>query len=238
MPQDATGQVDARPSTAAATAHPGLAQIVAVMDQLRLPGGCEWDAVQTHESLREYLVEEVYELLEAIDSGDRLHLREELGDVLLQVVFHCRIAMDDIADPFDIDEVAQGIAAKLIRRHPQVFAGAQAPDKAATISNWEAVKAAEKGRTSPLAGVPEGLPPLTAIGKIRYRADLAGLSAAVLPPVAGHSVDPAAAFGDDILRRVLQAADEGIDAESALRGAVRRARERVATASAGRAGGS
>lgn len=207
--------------------HPGLDHIVAVMDRLRSPGGCEWDAVQTHQSLAEYLVEETHELLEAIDTGDRVHLREELGDVLLQVVFHCRIAEDDADDPFDIDEVAEGIAQKLIRRHPHVFAGAPAGD--ATLSNWERVKAAEKGRTSPLDGVPTSLPPLTAIGKIRYRADVAGVADAVAPPDAVAD-DPAQAFGDDLLRQVLRAADAGIDAEAALRGAVRRARDRVAQA--------
>jgi XTP/dITP diphosphohydrolase len=212
-------------------AHAGLAHIVAVMDRLRSPGGCAWDAVQTHESLAEYLIEETYELLDAIDSDDREHLREELGDVLLQVVFHCRIAQDDPIDPFDIDEVAEGIAQKLIRRHPHVFAGADAPDPDATLSNWEAVKAAEKGRQSPLDGVPNALPPMTAIGKIRYRADVAGVADAVAPPPDAHA-GPAEAFGDHLLAQVLQAAADGIDAEAALRGAVRRARDRVAAASA------
>lgn len=211
--------------------HPGLGHIVAVMDRLRSPGGCAWDAEQTHQSLAEYLIEETHELLEAIDTGDRVHLREELGDVLLQVVFHCRIAQDDPDDPFDIDEVAEGIAQKLIRRHPHVFAGAPAGE--AALSNWEQVKAAEKGRTSPLDGVPASLPPLTAIGKIRYRADLAGVSLAVAPPDQA-ATDPAEAFGDDLLRRVLRAADAGIDPEAALRGAVRRARARVARAAEAR----
>jgi XTP/dITP diphosphohydrolase len=213
--------------------HPGLAALVAVMDRLRSPGGCAWDAVQTHRSLAEYLVEETYELLEAIDSGDRAHLREELGDVLLQVVFHCRIAQDDPDDPFDIDDVADGIANKLVRRHPHVFSDAEAPDPSATLSNWEAVKAAEKARTSPLDGVPVGLPPVTAIGKIRYRAGVVGVADAVTPPDAAPD-DPAEALGDHILRLVLLAADDGIDADEALRGAVRRARNRVATALADR----
>lgn len=214
--------------------HAGLAHIVAVMDRLRSPGGCAWDAVQTHQSLAEYLIEEAYELLEAIDNGDRDHLREELGDVLLQVVFHCRIAQDDPTDPFDIDEVAEGIAQKLIRRHPHVFADADAPDATATLSNWEAVKAAEKGRQSPLDGVPLGLPPITAIGKIRYRAEVAGVADAVTPPqVPGTDADSAEAFGDRLLALVLQAGADGIDADAALRGAVRRARDRVAMASSG-----
>ena len=205
------------------------------MDQLRSPGGCDWDAVQTHESLAEYLVEETYELLEAIDSGDRAHLREELGDVLLQVVFHCRIAMDDPADPFDIDEVADGIADKLVRRHPHVFADAQAPQPGTTLSNWEVVKAAEKGRTAPLDGVPEGMPALTAIGKIRYRAGVAGLADAVPAPAHAGS-DPEEALGDELLNRVLLAAESGMDAERALRGAVRRSRTRVAQAAAEQVG--
>jgi XTP/dITP diphosphohydrolase len=212
--------------------HPGLGHIVAVMDRLRSPGGCAWDAVQTHQSLAEYLIEETYELLEAIESGDRDHLREELGDVLLQVVFHCRIAEDDPTDPFDIDEVAEGIAQKLIRRHPHVFADADAPDATATLSNWEAVKAAEKGRQSPLDGVPLGLPPMTAIGKIRYRAEVAGVAGAVAPPQSpGVDTEPAETLGDHLLALVLQAAADGIDADAALRGAVRRARDRVAIAS-------
>jgi XTP/dITP diphosphohydrolase len=223
------------PPQESAAPHPGLGHIVQVMDRLRSPGGCSWDAEQTHQSLAEYLVEETHELLEAIDTGDRRHLREELGDVLLQVVFHCRIAQDDPTDPFDIDEVAEGIAQKLIRRHPHVFAGADAPGKDATLSNWEAVKAAEKGRTSPLDGVPDSLPPLTAIGKIRYRAEVAGVADAVQPPEQAAQ-EPADAFGDRLLAEVLQAARDGIDAEAALRGAVRRARERV-RAAASRPGG-
>ncbi len=212
--------------------HPGLTRIVAVMDQLRSPGGCAWDAEQTHESLVEYLIEEAYELVEAIDSGDRAHLREELGDVLLQVVFHSRIAMDDADDPFNIDDVADGIADKLIRRHPHVFGDLHAPDAASTLSAWEMAKAKEKGRTGPLEGLPLAVPPLTAIGKIRTRAAAVGAQAAVAPPQTPDS-DREAAFGDDLLRRVLAAAEEGIDADRALRRAVARARARVAAQAAG-----
>lgn len=228
MAQPTRGPMDPR-----LRSHPGFARLVAVMDRLRSPGGCAWDAVQTHQSLAEYLVEETYELLEAIDSGDRSHLREELGDVLLQVVFHSRIAQDDPEDPFDIDDVAEGIADKLVRRHPHVFADAAAHDPSATLSTWEAVKAAEKARTSPLDGVPVGLPPLTAIGKLRYRAAVAGAASAVVPPETAPD-DPGEALGDHILRLVLLAAEDGIDADEALRGAVRRARERIAAAVAER----
>lgn len=233
MTPAAPDQVPASPQ------HPGLAHIVAVMDRLRSPGGCAWDAEQTHASLAEYLVEETYELLDAIDGTDRAHLREELGDVLLQVVFHCRVAQDDPTDPFDIDEVAEGIAQKLIRRHPHVFtdaAGSSAAGSttATTVSTWEAVKAAEKQRESPVDGVPVGLPPLTAIGKLRYRADVAGVADAVAPPSAGGAgLSPEEALGDRLLAQVLQAAEDGLDAEAALRGAVRRARARVADAASG-----
>ncbi len=99
-----------------------VARLVAVMDRLRSPGGCPWDAEQTHASLVPYLLEEAHELAEAVDTGDRQGLREELGDVLLQVVFHARVAQDDPDDPFDLDDVADALTAKLIRRHPHVFA--------------------------------------------------------------------------------------------------------------------
>ena len=98
-----------------------LLDLVAVMDRLRSPGGCPWDAEQTHASLLPYLVEETYEAVEAIEAGDRAHMAEELGDVLLQVVFHARVAQEDAQAPFDIDDVAAGIADKLRRRHPHVF---------------------------------------------------------------------------------------------------------------------
>ena len=104
-------------------ARPGerLLDLVAVMDRLRSPGGCPWDARQTHESLVEYLIEEAYETVEAIEEGDESSLREELGDLLLQVVFHARIAAEAGSDGFDIDDVADGIITKLIARHPHVF---------------------------------------------------------------------------------------------------------------------
>ena len=208
--------------------HPGVTRLIEVMDRLRSPGGCPWDAQQTPESLAEYLVEETYELLEAIDSGDRAHWREELGDVLLQVVFQSRIAQEDPVDPFTIDDVAEGVADKLIGRHPHVFGDADAPTAEHVERNWERLKAAEKGRETPLAGVPQALPPLTAIQKIRSRAGRAGLADQLVPPAAGAGAgDPEQEFGDRLLTEVLAAAADGIDAERALRGAVRRARQRV-----------
>lgn len=121
-----------------------LLDLVAVMDRLRSPGGCPWDAEQTHASLLPYLVEETYEAVEAIESGDRAHMAEELGDVLLQVVFHARVAQEDAQAPFDIDDVAAGIADKLRRRHPHVFGDVIAETPEAVAANWSVIKAAEK----------------------------------------------------------------------------------------------
>lgn len=123
-----------------------LLDAVAVMDRLRSPGGCPWDAKQTHESLATYLTEEAGEAVEAIESGDRQHLAEELGDVLLQVLFHARVAEDaaDEADMFDIDDVAGGLVAKLVRRHPHVFADGEASTPEEVEEAWARIKAEEK----------------------------------------------------------------------------------------------
>jgi XTP/dITP diphosphohydrolase len=144
-----------------------LLELVQVMDRLRRE--CPWDQRQTHESLVRYLVEETYEVVEAIENGDRDHLREELGDLLLQVVFHARIAGEDVDRPFDVDDVAAGIVAKLISRHPHVFAGVEVADAAEVERNWEALKATEKTRQSPLDGIPPGLPALLLADKVISR---------------------------------------------------------------------
>src|ERR1019366_6095106 len=156
--------------------------LVEVMDRLRSPGGCPWDAEQTHATLVKYLLEESYETAEAIEDGDVQALREELGDVLLQVVFHARIAQDDAG--FDIDDVAAGIADKLVRRHPHVFAGAQANAAGDVEANWEALKAAEKGRTSAADGVPLAQPALALASALLGRAQKTGLAPAVSGVVA------------------------------------------------------
>jgi XTP/dITP diphosphohydrolase len=148
-----------------------LLRLVEVMDRLRSPGGCAWDAEQTHESLIKYLLEESYEFIDAIESDDRAGMREELGDVLLQVYFHSRIAQDHPTDPFTIDDVAGAIADKLIGRHPHVFAGLEVSGTEEIIENWEAIKAKEKGRTSPIDGVAMSQPALSLVSKLIYRAD-------------------------------------------------------------------
>jgi XTP/dITP diphosphohydrolase len=123
-----------------------LQRLVEVMNTLRSPGGCPWDAEQTHESLLKYLLEESYEFVDAVQSENRVDMREELGDVLLQVYFHARMAQEHPTDPFSIEDVAQGIADKLIRRHPHVFAGVEVRDSQEVLENWEEIKKKEKGQ--------------------------------------------------------------------------------------------
>jgi XTP/dITP diphosphohydrolase len=134
-----------------------LLDVVAAMDRLRSPGGCPWDAEQTHESLAPYLVEEAHEVLHAIESGDREHLAEELGDVLLQVVFHARVAEEAGEDGFDVDTVAGLLVEKLVRRHPHVFADGSASTPAEVEEEWERIKATEKAAgAGEAAGAVEG----------------------------------------------------------------------------------
>jgi XTP/dITP diphosphohydrolase len=193
-----------------------LLDLVAVMDRLRSPQGCPWDAEQTHESLVPYAIEETYELVEAIESGDRTHLAEELGDLLLQVAFHARIAQEHPDSPFGIDEVAGGIVEKLVRRHPHVFADGDADTAPEVAASWEQIKAAEKPhRTSPLDGIPKSLPALASADKAAGRLSTAGR----------YDLAVAAAADDDLgsrlLALVLEARDRGLDPEAALRATVR-----------------
>ena len=227
---------------------------VEVMDRLRSPGGCPWDAAQTHASLARYLVEETYEVLEAIETDDPELLREELGDVLLQVLFHARLAQERTdGQAFGIDDVAADLTAKLIRRHPHVFApdadaGRVSADEVNT--RWEAQKAAEKGRSSVVEGVPMGLPALALAGKLVARAERAGLHAVLDaaqqpdPRTAAtadaqqadaqqdeaQQTDAERAAGAALLRAVRDAVDAGVDPESALRHAARRLREQLISA--------
>jgi tetrapyrrole methylase family protein/MazG family protein len=150
-------------------------RLVSIMAQLRGPGGCPWDAEQTHDTLRKYLVEETYEVLEAIDSGDPEKLREELGDLLLQVVFHAQLGSD--AGTFTIDEVCNSISDKLVRRHPHVFADATVTTTDTVVTQWEQIKkeeSAHKERTSILDGVPKGMPALLRALKYQKKASRVG----------------------------------------------------------------
>jgi XTP/dITP diphosphohydrolase len=165
------------------TPRPPLLDAVGVMDRLRSPGGCPWDAEQTHESLRQYLVEECFELLEAIDDGDRPALREELGDVLLQVLFHARLAQEHDTDPFGVDDVADALVRKLIGRHPHVFSGGdpEVRDARTQERRWEELKQDEKRRESSVDGVALGQPALSLAAKLAQRTARAGLPGDLLP---------------------------------------------------------
>lgn len=207
-----------------------LLDLVTVMDRLRR--GCPWDAKQTHESLVPYLLEEAYEVLETIEEGDYGSLREELGDLLLQVAFHSRVAQERPRerDGFDIDDVAEGIVNKLVRRHPHVFGSLQVEGEDQINDNWEAIKAAEraeKGRKSALDGVPMGQPALTLTAQLQRRAERLGAPADL--PAEGVSE-----LGARLFELVRQARAEGLDPEAELRAAARAYRDRVRAWEAGR----
>ena len=190
-----------------------LLDVVAVMDRLRSPGGCPWDAEQTHASLMPYLLEEAYEAYQALEDGDPVGLREELGDVLLQVVFHARLAQEG-EQPWSVDDVAGDLVAKLVRRHPHVFADGSADDLETT---WDALKAAEKGRTSVTEGVPLGQPALSLAAKLQRRAQRLG---AVVPAYDGP--------GGALWELVRQCRAQGVDPEAALREVARAFRDALA----------
>jgi len=207
-----------------------LLELVAIMDRLRSPGGCPWDAEQTHESLLTYLLEETHELVEAVEDNDRDSIKEELGDVLLQVIFHSRIASESEVQPFDIDDVADRIIVKLINRHPHVFGGLSAESAEEVAQNWEQLKGSEKGRTSAVDGVPMGQPALSLAAKLIHRASRHGVDVQIPEDlVLGEEVTQEN-VGELLLRVVSLAAKNGVDAETALRGAARNYAVRVKAA--------
>jgi XTP/dITP diphosphohydrolase len=193
-----------------------LLDLVQVMDRIRVE--CPWSGGRTHESLVKYGIEEAYELVEAIEAGDREELREELGDVLLQVVFHARIAQDDADDPFSIDDVAATIVDKLVKRHPHVFGDASAESPEEVRAQWLRVKAVEKQRASVTDGVPLGQPALALAAKLAGRVRTAGLDVA-LPRGEG--------VGYRLLELAARAEAEGVDPETALRAAARGYRDAI-----------
>jgi tetrapyrrole methylase family protein/MazG family protein len=218
-----------------------LLELVRVMARLRGPGGCPWDAEQTHESLGRHLLEETHEVLAAIDAGDHEHLRDELGDVLLQVVFHAQIAAD--RGSWDVDDVAQGLVDKLVRRHPHVFGEVRVRDAAEVLVNWEQIKAVEKGGE---AGgleddVPSSLPALARASKVQRRAagfgfdwrtreaaaaklreELEELEGATTPE------DLEGEIGDVLFAVAALARQVGVDPETALRRTTTRFADRYA----------
>lgn len=215
-----------------------LLALVRVMARLRGPGGCPWDHEQTHATLARHLLEETHEVLDAIDADDRDRLREELGDVLLQVAFHAQIAADD--DAWDVDDVAEGIVRKLIRRHPHVFGDVEVSGPEEVLVNWERIKAEEKGEHKPVEDdIPETLPALARAAKVQRRAagwgfewrSTEGALEALKEEVAeleAHT-DPDNAeeeIGDVLFATVAVARRLGVDAESALRRTIRGFAER------------
>ena len=146
-------------------------KLVKVMEKLRAENGCPWDRKQTHETLKPYLIEETYEVISAIDSGNDEELKEELGDLLLQVVFHAQLAKEERR--FDIDDVAETIVEKLIRRHPHVFGNVKVSNSDEVLQNWEKIKKAE-GKESIFDGVPKGLPALLKARRVQEKAKRVG----------------------------------------------------------------
>jgi ATP diphosphatase len=202
-------------------------RLVAIMAKLRDPGGgCPWDLEQDFASIAPYTLEEAYEVDDAIRRGDMKGLADELGDLLLQVVFHARMAEE--AGHFRFEDVAAGICEKLVRRHPHVFGDAKVATSAEQTESWEAIKAAERAEASapadPLAEVPLALPALDRAAKLQRRAARAGLAPAQNDP--GEALD-ATALGERLFELVGLASRRGLDAEQALRDANARFVERV-----------
>ena len=214
-----------------------LLDLVRVMARLRGPGGCPWDREQTHASLARHLLEETHETLDAIDAGDGDRLREELGDVLLQVVFHAQMAADDGA--WDVDDVAQAIVEKLIRRHPHVFGDVEVAGADEVLVNWERIKAEEKGERPLEDDIPDTLPALARASKVQRRAAgwgfewrsvdsaLEALREEVGELETHTDADNAEEeIGDVLFATVSVARKLGVDPESALRRTVRGFAER------------
>ena len=194
-----------------------LLRLREVMDKLRSPGGCPWDAEQTHQSLLKYLLEESYEFIESVENNDRQDMQEELGDLLLQVYFHSRMAEEDTNQPFNIEDVAKSVADKLIRRHPHVFAGATVDNSQDVLENWEKQKALEKGRSSIIDGVPLAQPALPLAAKVVYRINKLNYSLPISQPIKLNDQTNQDQFGEILLGLIAQAVEKGLDPEAALR---------------------
>ena len=198
--------------------HPELDALIDVMATLRGPDGCAWDREQTHQSLLKYLIEESHEFIDAVESGNRNHMLEELGDVLYQVLFHADLAAADPDHPFTIEDVARVSREKMVGRHPHVFGDVTADTADEVVANWEKWKAAEKPeRQSKFEGLPKGLPALALADKVIGKLG---------SPTSSESLPTdttADELGDLLFGIVAAAREQGLDAEAALRAAVRRA---------------
>src|SRR5690554_2119017 len=176
------------------------------MDRLRSPGGCPWDAEQTHVSLAPYAIEEAYELAEAAEADDRAALRGELGDLLLQVVFHARVAQEHPEEPFTLEDVAQELLDKLVRRHPHVFADGAASTAAEVETAWHEIKKRERDGQDVLAGIPVALPALARAQKVARRLRREGVAdAELLAPADEPAAPDTAELGRELMALVLHA---------------------------------
>ena len=203
----------------------GVAGLIELMEILRSKDGCAWDNEQTHQSLIEYLLEESFEFAEAVESGDRQAIREELGDVLLQVVFHSRIAQEDNLDPFNIDDVANVITNKLMKRHPHIFGEIGELSAEEVEANWEQIKRKEKGRTSITDGVPVAMPALMHADKLITRVKSADKKIAQVAKSTQveslvQELQKEEEVGQFLLSFVAMCNEKEIDAEAALRKAI------------------
>ncbi|MAE93693.1 MAG: nucleoside triphosphate pyrophosphohydrolase [Deltaproteobacteria bacterium] len=211
-----------------------IQRLLAIMARLRDPdGGCPWDLEQSFETIAPHTIEEAYEVDEAIRRGDMVELCDELGDLLLQVVFHARMAEE--AGSFAFDDVVNAISEKLVRRHPHVFGEAEVRDAAEVVANWEAIKVRERkakgAAPDPLGEVPPALPALARAAKLQRRAERAGYEAGSLPT--GEEPADEEALGDRLFQVVRLARAAGLDPEKALREANSRFERRVRAARRG-----
>lgn len=198
-------------------------RLVAVMARLRSPDGCPWDRAQSHESLAIHLIEETHEVLDAIDRRDQVDLEEELGDLLLQIVFHAQLAQD--AGSFEIGDVVEELIAKLVYRHPHIFGDIAVSGPDEVVANWESLKHEQKGRTSQADGIPKGLPALLYAHKVQRRISGAGRPwepsaqrlSRLVEEASQAGSDSDSSFGDLLFEVVALAQKAGIDPEGALR---------------------
>ena len=212
-----------------------LASLIQTAQQLRRPGGCPWDAEQTHQSLVQYLLEETYELIEALEAGDRDEVLEELGDVLYQVIFHSDLASEGtLGEPFDLEDVAEFMEQKMRSRHPHVFGTEDELEKyaAATgdevMQNWDAHKKREKpGRESILDGIPQAMPALALASKVMGKAEKAEILEPLEEPVV--PMESEQDLGRLLLAIVASARSLGLDPERALREATRELQVEIRT---------
>ncbi len=203
----------------------GVAGLIELMEILRSNEGCPWDLAQTHESLIEYLIEETYEFAEAVEVNDREALKEELGDVLLQVVFHSKIGQEHKTDPFNIDDVAEIIKNKLIKRHPHLFEDDNFQTKEEVKDNWEIIKKKEKNRTNVTQGIPKALPALMHAEKLINRVEkfdnnLEKVEILESVKLIENEIVDEEKVGQFLLSFVAKCHEQGIDAEAALRKAI------------------